>query len=511
MVRGPAVTRILLVTLAACMTAAPAAEPAKPLQVLLVAGGCCHDYATQTQLLKQGIEARVRAHVEVAYTPDTSTKARFDVYGKDDWDRGYDVVLHDECSADVTDRDYVARILLAHRRGTPAVNIHCAMHSYRWGDFRAPVAPGADNAGWFEMIGLQSTGHGPQFPIAVAFGDRSHPITKPLADWATINEELYNVVQLLPTAKPLAQGTQRSPPKSGATTDPAATPAEAKAVVAWTNEYGPNRTRIFSTSLGHNNETIGDDRYLDLVTRGLLWSAGRLGDDGAIAADLQLSAGERAAATDWASSVVLPAPERSKAVRLFNGRDLDGWEGHLDPYWSVDRGEIVARNTAENALQVSTYLLTKKPYRNFRLLLEGKLVTSEMHSGVAIWGRKFAKDGEASSYQGHLVMFPSNWGLWDLYRRNGISGDQDGKARAAGMQHDWNRMEILAIGSRIRLAVNGKPVLDWTDPKPELCAAGPIGLQLHSNSVPQEVRFRGLVLVEDPQDVLVTAAPTAAP
>ena len=66
----------------------------------------------------------------------------------------------------------------------------------------------------------------------------------------------------------------------------------------------------------------------------------------------------------------------------------------------------------------------------------------------------------------------------------------------------------LHIGSRIRFAVNGKEVLDWTDPKPELCEAGPIGLQLHSNKVPQEVRFRGLVLVEDPTDVLVTASPT---
>ncbi|MCE9632377.1 MAG: DUF1080 domain-containing protein [Planctomycetia bacterium] len=236
-----------------------------------------------------------------------------------------------------------------------------------------------------------------------------------------------------------------------------------------------------------------------------------MGDDGAIAPELQLSAGEQAAATDWVSSVSLPAEERGKSVRLFNGRDLEGWEGHIDPYWSVDGGEIVAKNTAENAPPVSTYLLTKKPYRNFRLLLEGKLATSEMHSGVAIWGKKFDKDGESSSYQGHLVMFPSGWGLYDLYRRNGISGDQGGRAKAAGKQHDWNQLEILAIGSRIRMAVNGKAVLDWTDPKPELCEAGPIGLQLHSNKVPQEVRFRGLVLVEDPQDVLVTAEPTTAP
>jgi CubicO group peptidase (beta-lactamase class C family) len=49
-------------------------------------------------------------------------------------------------------------------------------------------------------------------------------------------------------------------------------------------------------------------------------------------------------------------------------------------------------------------------------------------------------------------------------------------------------------------------VADWSDPQPELCETGPIGLQLHSNSVPQEVQWRGLILTENPQDVLVTAA-----
>ena len=265
---------------------------------------------------------------------------------------------------------------------------------------------------------------------------------------------------------------------------------------------------VFGTTIGHYTDTVKLPEFLDLVARGTLWAAGKLQDDGTPVAELALAPGEAAAAADWASAVKLPANEDAKVVKLFNGRDFDGWEGHIDPYWTIDGAEIVGRNTEADAPPVSTYLLTKKPYRNCRLLFEGKLVTSEMHSGVAIWGKKFDKDGEASSYQGHLVMFPSGWGLYDLFRRNGISGDQDGRAKAAGKQHDWNQMEILAIGNRIRFAVNGKDVLDWTDPKPELCESGPIGLQLHSNQVPQEVRFRGLRLVEDPQDILVTAEPT---
>jgi hypothetical protein len=203
---------------------------------------------------------------------------------------------------------------------------------------------------------------------------------------------------------------------------------------------------------------------------------------------------------DWSASVKFPENERP--VKLFNGKDFEGWEGHTDKYFKVADGVIVARNEKENAPAVSTYLLTKKEYKNFRLVFEGKLVESSMHSGIALWGKKFEKDGESHSYQGHLVMFPSKWGFWDLYRRNGIYND-DGRAKKADNK-GWNQMEILAQPPRIRLAVNGHLVADWKDPKPELCVAGPLGLQLHSNKVAQEVRFRGLILSEDPGDDMIT-------
>ena len=59
---------------------------------------------------------------------------------------------------------------------------------------------------------------------------------------------------------------------------------DVETVVAWTNEFGPKKTHIFSTTIGHNNETVADARYLDMVTRGVLWAAGKLGDDGKPAA-----------------------------------------------------------------------------------------------------------------------------------------------------------------------------------------------------------------------------------
>jgi len=210
---------------------------------------------------------------------------------------------------------------------------------------------------------------------------------------------------------------------------------------------------------------------------------------------------------DWSASVKFPASE--KPVRLFNGKDFEGWEGNTgaggtQKYFTVKDGVIVARNEVDNAPKVSNYLLTKKQYGNFRLVFEGKLAESPMHSGISLWGKKYETGGELNSYQGHLVMFPAGWGYYDLFRRNSIYKD-DGRAKKAD-NGGWNKMEILAIKPRIRLAVNGQLVADWTDPQPELCGVGPIGLQHHSNKVAQEIQFRGLILSENPEDRMITVS-----
>lgn len=245
--------RALLLMLFCLQLAAPtSADDIKPLRVLLVTGGCCHDYGTQKDILKKGLEARAHVIVEQVHTDDRSTKARFSMYENPDWAKGFDVVIHDECSADVKDMPYVQNILNAHKT-VPAVNLHCAMHCYR---------TGTDD--WFRFVGLHSTGHGPQKPIELTYVAKDHPIAAPLENWVTINEELYNNIKLFETAKPLARGKQDT---GKAVND---------FIVAWTNQYGD--TRVFSTTLGHNNATVGDARYLDLVTRGLLWSCNKLND-----------------------------------------------------------------------------------------------------------------------------------------------------------------------------------------------------------------------------------------
>ena len=242
---------------------APAADDPPPIRALLVIGGCCHDYKKQQDLLMKGISGRANVQWAVSYDPDNGTKHLNPVYNKEDWSKGFDVIFHDECSSDVKDPKVVDRILKPHQEGLPGVVVHCGMHCYRTEGF-----PNATS--WFEFTGLASTGHGPQAPIEISYVDKDSPITKGLTGWKTVNEELYNnsAGKLLETAQPLARGKQVYKTKDGKE-------RADESVVAWTNTYN-GKAKVFATTLGHNNDTVADDRYLDLVTRGLLWSVGKL-------------------------------------------------------------------------------------------------------------------------------------------------------------------------------------------------------------------------------------------
>jgi hypothetical protein len=272
---------LLAVTLAfAAQATLFAADAPKPLKILLITGGCCHDYAKQKDILKAGLEARANVVVEHVHSDDKSVKPPLSIYGNPDYAKGYDLVIHDECSAGVNDEAVVKAVLAPHQAGIPGVNLHCAMHSYRIGNPNDPVADlAAPHAWWFDYLGLQSSGHGPQEPIAIAY-DKSSPITKGLSDWTTIKEELYNNVKVLDTAKLLARGKQIAKvKKKNADGTEVVTEKESEYGVAWTNTY-KGKTRVFSTTIGHNNDTVADARYLDLVTNGVLWACDKLGEDG---------------------------------------------------------------------------------------------------------------------------------------------------------------------------------------------------------------------------------------
>ncbi len=67
--------------------------------------------------------------------------------------------------------------------------------------------------------------------------------------------------------------------------------------------------------------------------------------------------------------------------RLFNGRDLTGWDG-LDGFWTVKDGAICGRRTKES-LRPETFLIYKGAgFSDFELHYKYKFTTPEGNSGV---------------------------------------------------------------------------------------------------------------------------------
>jgi alpha-L-fucosidase len=231
-----------------------AAAATKPIRALMITGGCCHDYSNQRNILAQGISARAHVEWTVLQEGGTSTQHKVSVYGQPEWAKGYDVVVHNECFSDEKDPDWLERILQPHRAGMPAVVIHCAMHCYR-----APTNQ------WFKFVGVTSHRHGSHFAHEVKNLRPEHPIMKGFpAVWKTPVEELYNIVEVAPTATPL--GASYSHETKVEETD------------IWINTYGQGR--VFGTTIGHYNHTMEQAVYLDVVTRGLLWACDKLEEDG---------------------------------------------------------------------------------------------------------------------------------------------------------------------------------------------------------------------------------------
>ncbi len=220
-----------------------------------------------------------------------------------------------------------------------------------------------------------------------------------------------------------------------------------------------------------------------------------------------LSANFAWAQTGCVDSVELPDGE--KAIQLFNGKDLVGWEGD-QRYFSVTNGMIRAANEKGDVVKTGTYLFTQKSFRDFRLLLEVKQTVDEhhhnMHSAVAALGKKVSSGQNQFGFHGPLFMFCHDWGIWDAGGRGRVFPAGRKKAiRKPPYENtgDWNQIEILVIGNHIRMVSNGQRVVDYVE-KPSVLKVCPIGLQLHNNDRPQEFHFRGLLLVESPVDELAT-------
>jgi hypothetical protein len=168
---------------------------------------------------------------------------------------------------------------------------------------------------------------------------------------------------------------------------------------------------------------------------------------------------------------------------LFNGKNLDGWDG--DPkLWSVRDGMIVG-STEGVKLKSNSFLITKQPYKNFILRAEVKL---RNHNSGIQFRSEALPDWVVRGYQADMAE-NNYWGsIYDERGRGMLAEGWKGKAETVVKAKDWNEYEILCDGDHIQLKLNGLVTADIHD---SAKLEGIIALQIHAGP-PMEAYFRNV-------------------
>lgn len=243
------------------------------------------------------------------------------------------------------------------------------------------------------------------------------------------------------------------------------------------------------------------------------------------------------ALTGWAQekpqvepAKVTAPPEPEGMARIFNGKDLTGWDG--DPrLWSVKDGAIHGETTQENPTRGNTFLIWKGgTLGDFELRLSFRIERG--NSGIQYRSKQVeSKDPKnqwiVSGYQAEVENTPGKVGF--LYHERGRAGlcsvgdkveiGEDGKPQVVGKvgdkaaiggtykKSDWNDYIIIAKGNHLVHYLNGVQTVDVTDndvepsigkdgkPEPLKCRAlsGILALQIHAGP-PMWVEFRDIRL-----------------
>ena len=200
-------------------------------------------------------------------------------------------------------------------------------------------------------------------------------------------------------------------------------------------------------------------------------------------------------AAEPAVNELTPQERKDGYVLMFNGRNLDGWEG--DPaLWSVQDNAIVG-STDGHPIRVNTFLIYKGTYSNF--ILKGDIKLRNLNSGIQFRSERLPGPGwivkGLQADASEVGPEKSAWG--NLYEergrgRNIMATPDQGWLIAKDLVHHqgWNSYEILADGDHIRLTFNGRTTIDMHDRN---ALSGIIALQMHAGE-PMRVEFRNLKL-----------------
>jgi hypothetical protein len=208
-------------------------------------------------------------------------------------------------------------------------------------------------------------------------------------------------------------------------------------------------------------------------------------------------------------------------VALFNGKDLTGWKGLLDPKKKLDnpaeRAKLSPENLAEAQKEADENmrehwavqdgmlvfdgkgrsLATMKDYGDFEMYVDWKIKPAG-DSGIYLRGTPQVQiwDTDHKDYFKHGADKGSG-ALW-----NNQKNERFPKEKADKPAGEWNTFWIKMVGDKVWVKLNGKLVTDgvvmenfWERDKP-LYPTGQIELQNHGNTL----YFKNIYIKELPRE-----------
>ncbi|MDB5389513.1 MAG: hypothetical protein JWM11_5159 [Planctomycetaceae bacterium] len=170
---------------------------------------------------------------------------------------------------------------------------------------------------------------------------------------------------------------------------------------------------------------------------------------------------------------------------LFNGKDLTGWKASENGDFKVEDGTIVVRGKR-------AHLFTEKEYKNFDVKCE--IMTKPGSNSGFFVHTKYMEDWPKQGYevqvnctQGDPVKNGSIYNVVKNY--DPIAKD-----------NEWYTLEVIVKGKNIVTKVNGKVVVDFTEPEgvtgDRKLGKGSFAIQAHDAK--SEVRYRNIMIKELP-------------
>jgi hypothetical protein len=179
-------------------------------------------------------------------------------------------------------------------------------------------------------------------------------------------------------------------------------------------------------------------------------------------------------------------------VSLFDGKTLDGWEGKKE-FFRVENGAIVA-GFLDKKVPHNEFLVSKKAYGDFELRFEAKLVGQGNNAGVQFRSERIPNHNEMIGYQCDIGSWSKGtiWGfLYDESRRRKMlaQAPQEKVNSWVKPRGEWNKLVVHAKGPVIKIWLNGKQTVDFTESQKEIPLTGKLGLQIHGGP-PLECHYR---------------------